>query len=581
MLLRAALLVALVASEARAERPQVEDFALLDQHGNFHQLSYYSDAKAIVLFVQGNGCPIARNAIPVLSASRERFEKEGVVFLMLNANLQDDRRSVAAEAGEFDVEIPILIDETQLVARGLDIARTAEVLVIDPATWRIVYRGPVDDRLSYETQKPAAKEHLRDALEDHLAGREVATVRREPRGCLISYPDENLGEPEPITYEADVAPVLKRRCRSCHHEGGVAPWAMTDYAMVRGWSAMMREVIRTRRMPPWHADPHIGHFANDISLTNEEKRTLVRWIEAGARRGPGPDPLVQEPHPARDAWALGKPDLIVEVPTQKIPATGVIPYRYETVALALDEDVWLRAVDIQPGNPRVMHHGTAYIVPPGGQGPEPVEGPRFVRGLFAGYVPGRNPEPFPEDAGFLLPAGSRIRFQLHYSTTGRPETDAPRLALYFAPEPRQRLLKIGAAGNMRFQILPRSKAHRESAVEVIDQDIVLYRLTPHMHFRGRAMRYEAQYPDGTSEVLLSVPHYNFNWQRQYVLAQPKRIPAGTRLVVDAVFDNSSQNPANPDPGETVEFGEQSWDEMLFGYFLYGEPASAEAALTSR
>jgi hypothetical protein len=196
-------------------------------------------------------------------------------------------------------------------------------------------------------------------------------------------------------------------------------------------------------------------------------------------------------------------------------------------------------------------------------------------------VPGRNPEPFPEDAGFLLPAGSRIRFQLHYSTTGRPETDAPRLALYFAPEPRQRPLKIGAAGNMRFQIPPRSKAHRESAVEVIDQDIVLYRLTPHMHFRGRAMRYEAQYPDGTSEVLLSVPHYNFNWQRQYVLAQPKRIPAGTRLVVDAVFDNSSQNPANPDPGETVEFGEQSWDEMLFGYFLYGEPASAEAALTSR
>ncbi|MEN8182190.1 MAG: redoxin domain-containing protein [Myxococcota bacterium] len=565
-LLRSLALAVLLPLAASAAGDRVENFALLDEQGRFHELYYHSDAEAIVLFVQGNGCPIARNAFPILHELRR--ELPDVVFLGLNANPQDDRQSVAAEVREYGIEIPILIDETQLVAEALGVTRTAEALLIDPEGWRIVYRGPVDDRLSYGTQRPATRHYLREALEAHRDGRPVEKPVRDPRGCLLFLPDADPAGHAEISYAEEVAPILARRCQACHRSGGVAPWAMTRYEMVRGWSPMMREMIRTRRMPPWHADPRFGRFANDLSLTDEEKKTLVHWIEAGAPRGEGPDPLKEAPPPPPAEWALGEPDLVLELPAQEIPATGVVPYRYEEVEIPLEEDVWIRAVEIQPSNTRAMHHGTANILLPRGHERPRVEGPNFVRGLFAGYVPGRNPEPLPEGTGFFLPAGSRLRFQLHYNTTGREETDQPRMALYFSREPLAHELKIGAAGSFRFRIPPRRKDHPEVAEEIIDRDIVVYRLTPHMHFRGKAMRYEAHYPDGSAEVLLSVPRYDFNWQRQYVLEEPKVLPAGTRLVCHAVFDNSKQNPANPDPQASVEFGEQSWDEMLFGYFLY-------------
>ena len=495
---------------------------------------------------------------------------------MLNANLQDDRESVAAEAREYGIDLPILIDEAQLVSESLGVTRTAEAIVIDPLDWRIVYRGPVDDRLSYQAQRPARRHYLREALTAHLAGTAVPEPVRDAAGCLILFPDADRRAHQKISYVEEIAPLLTRRCSSCHRSGGVAPWAMSDYATVRGWSPMMREMIRTRRMPPWHADVHVAHFANDISLSLGERRTLVHWIEAGAPRGEGGDPLAEAPTLTSPEWPLGRPDLVLEAPAQKIPATGVVPYRYETVDVPVKDDVWIRGVDLRPTNARVMHHGVAFIVNPRGEAPR-TEGPRFTRGLFAGYVPGREPYVFPPDSGFFLPKGAHIRFQLHYTTTGRVETDTPRLALYLSPAPLAHRLEVGAASNFRFEIPPGAAEHEEEAVRTLERDILVYRLTPHMHYRGKRMRYEAHYPDGRVETLLNVPRYDFNWQRQYVLDPPLRLPAGTRLVVKAAFDNSAKNPANPDPETWVYFGEQSFDEMLFGYFLYRELDSALTA----
>jgi hypothetical protein len=538
-----------------------------------------------VLFVQGNGCPIARGALPALRAAREEFAPQGVVFWMLNANTQDDREAVAKEAEAWGIDLPVLLDDAQLVARGLGITRTAEAIVIDPRGWRIVYRGPVDDGLHYEAQRPVRHHWLRDALRAHLEGRSIDTPVRDATGCLIHFPERN-GRGD-ISYADEIAPLLERRCRSCHHEGGVAPWSMSDYVTVRGWSPMMREMIRTRRMPPWHADPHFARFANDISLSSAEKQTLVHWIEAGAPRGNGPDPLAEHPPPQAAEWPLGAPDLVLAVPVQSLPASGVVPYLYETVEIPVARDVWIRNADLRPSNPRVMHHGVAHLVYPDGRDLPETEGPRFTRGFFGAYVPGREPAPLPPDAGFFVPAGSRVRFQLHYTTTGRPETDAPRLALYLSDVPLAHELKIGAAARFDFEIPPGAEDHEEVAVQRIDRDIVLYRLSPHMHYRGKRMRYDAHYPDGRVETLLSVPSYNFNWQRQYVLDPPRHVPAGTKLVVTAAFDNSERNPANPDPGARVTFGEQTWDEMLFGYFLYrdagadpdvaGSPAASSAS----
>lgn len=354
----------------------VEDFALLDHQGHHRRLYYHSDAPAVVLFVQGNGCPIARNAIPIWKQLRDQFAPRGVVFWMLNANSQDDRAAVAGEALAYAIDTPILIDETQLVAESLGVTRTAEAIVIDPARRKIVYRGPVDDRLGYETQRPARHHWLRDALTAHLEGQAVESVERPSPGCVVNLIDRDREAHASISYSETIAPLLERRCRSCHRTGGVAPWSMSSYEMVRGWAPMMREVLRTGRMPPWHADPHVSRFANDISLSVEEKRTLVHWIEAGAPRGGGPDPLSRPPPPV-PVWHLGEPNLVLEAPEQTLPATGVLPYRYEVVDIPVDRDVWIRAADIQPTNPRVMHHGTAYLIPPEGDRRETL-GPRFA-----------------------------------------------------------------------------------------------------------------------------------------------------------------------------------------------------------
>lgn len=555
----------------------VDNFALLDHQGRFHELYDYRDRQAIVLFVHGNGCAIARNALPALVALEKELAPKGVAFLLLNANSQDDRESIATEAKEYGISLPILVDETQLVAESLGLTRTAEALVIDPKTWAIVYRGPVDDRLHYQTQRPAREHFLRDALLAQLSGEAVAEPVRPAAGCLIMFEEPKAG----ISYAKDIAPLLAERCATCHRSGGVAPWAMVSYAMVRGWSPMMREVIRTRRMPPWHADPHVARFANEIGLDVDEKRRLVHWIEAGAPRGDGPDPLAEAPLSPPAEWVLGEPDLIVEVSPQEIPATGVVPYRYETLAFPADRDLWIRGVDLRPSNPRVLHHGLAWILYPAGHGPPRVEGRDFTRGQFAAYVPGRDVKPLPDGTGYFVPAGSKIRFQLHYTTTGRVEQDRPRLGLYLSELPLAHELKTGAVGRFDFEIPPGAREYESDAELEIGRDILLYRLSPHMHYRGKRMSFEAEYPDGRVEQLLSVPRYDFNWQRRYLLDPPKRIPAGTILRIHAAFDNSVYNPANPDPTATVRYGEQSFEEMLFGYFVYRELEPSRVAADPR
>jgi len=569
----AAILLILCAAQTGAQ--PVDDFALLDQEGRFHQLSYHADAPAVVVFVQGNGCPIARAAWPALAALRDAYAPRGVVFWMLNANLQDDRSSVAAEARDYGIDLPILIDESQLVAESLGITRTAEAIVIDPARRLVVYRGPIDDALHYQARKPPAHAWLRDALEAQLAGEPPAVASEPARGCLVHLPGAAREARAPISYSEQVGPLLAERCAGCHYTGGVAPFALSGYPAVRGWAPMIREVVRTRRMPPWDADPAIGHYRGDLSLSSDEARLLVHWIEMGAPRGEGGDPLVAA-RPLVPEWPLGEPDLVVELPDQTLPASGVIDYRYVFEPLPLERDVWIRAADLRPSNLSATHHLTAALRYPEhyerGQ-----EGPAVTRGLFAGYVPGRAPSAYPEGGGFFAPAGSRIRFQLHYTATGRAEVDRPRLGLYLAPGPVDFELHYGAAANWRFEIPPGAAEHVERASKRLPEDVMVYRLTPHMHFRGRWMRFDARLPDGSAQPLLSVPRYDFNWQRQYTLEEPLTLPAGTTIEVTAAFDNSARNPANPDPTVPVRFGEQSFEEMLIGYFLYRELPDATVA----
>lgn len=552
------------ATFAAAPGDRVDNFRLLDQNGVSHELRYLSDAKAVVLMVQGNGCPIVRQALPALREIRGSYRARGVEFLLINSNLQDDRNAIAAEAKEFGVDIPVLQDEAQLIGEALGVERTAEVFVIDPKTWQLTYRGALDDRLDYEKQKPVpTKRYLADALDAMLVGQPVATTRTQTAGCLVNFPERGrTGAHAAISYSETIAPLLQKNCVACHRTGGVAPWAMTSYDMVRGFAPMIREVLRTKRMPPWHADPQYGHFVGDRSLNTTELQTLVHWIEAGAPRGAGPDPLASQTPPPSE-WTLGTPDLVVEVPAFDVPATGVVNYRYPSLPNPVGHDVWIRGVEVLPGDRSVVHHVLAGI--DDAQSQEVRVGQLAA---FGGYSPGKNTFLYPENTGVLLRKDAQLQFQMHYTPNGKSTRDVTRVGYYFADKPPQHPLRLTFLYKGNLSIPPHAKAHTETVEHVYDRPVMVYTLMPHAHLRGKASRFTAVYPDGRQEVLLNVPKYDFNWQTVYIFEEPKVFPAGTKIVFDMTWDNSAQNPANPDPDKTVRWGDQTWEEMNAGWIRF-------------
>ena len=546
---------------------RVDNFMLLDHDGKAHELYYYSDASAVVLIVQGNGCPIVRNALPDYRAISDAYADRNVRFLMINSNLQDGRESIAAEASEWSIPYPILVDETQLVGESLGLTRTAEVLVIDPDGWDLVYRGAVNDRLTYERQKQEASEHyVRDALDAVLAGDAVATVGAAggAKGCLINLPGKEADHTQ-ISYSDTIAPLLRDNCQECHRPGGIGPWAMTGYPMVRGFAPMIREVIRTKRMPPWQADPHVGVWKEDRSLSVEERQTLVHWIEAGAPRGTGPDPLAEAVTQAPE-WPLGEPDLIVEIPAFEVAASGIVEYQFPVVENPLDRDVWVRAMAIDPGVTEVVHHVLVGTTEPGREVKYSDES--LMNNYLGGYAPGSGPQMMPEGTGVFVPKDVAFLFQMHYTPYGKVVTDRTRMGLYLHDEPPENFLRHSVALNPTIVIPAHARDHEESAYFEFYRDAVLYELLPHSHYRGKSSTFSLQYPDGREELVLSVPNYDFNWQRGYAFVEPRVLPAGTRLLHTTVYDNSAQNPGNPDPTRDISWGLYSDDEMLYGDFVF-------------
>jgi len=546
----------------------VDNFSLLDHEGRSHELYYYDDAPAIAIMIQGNGCPIVRNAWSDYRAVRDQFADKGVEFYMLNANRQDTRAAIAEEAVNFSYDMPILNDETQLIAEALGVTRTAEVLVISPSDWSVIYRGPVNDRLGYGQQRADASEHyLADALNAAIAGDEIETRIRRSKGCIVNLPEAaKRAEHAEISYSETIAPLLEKNCANCHEEGGIAPWAMTDYSMIEGFAPMIREVVRTKRMPPWSADPHVGTFTNARGLTVAEKQTLVHWIEAGAPRGDGPDPLATRVSDATQ-WPLGEPDLIIEAPAFDVPASGIVDYQFPTVLNPMGEDVWVRAVTVVPGDKTVVHHalvGSSEKVTKPGEG----DYSDVFDNYLIGFVPGAESYIYPEDTGVFVKAGGEFRFQMHYTTSGRATTDNTKLGLYFYKAPPKFPLRQQVALNIALGIEPNAADHKEQAYFEFDNPATIYMLFPHSHYRGKSSVFDVVYPDGREETILSVPDYDFNWQHTYSLAEPLEVPKGAKLIHRTIYDNSARNLANPDPDRTVPWGLQSHDEMLYGSFMF-------------
>ncbi len=546
----------------------VPNFGLFDNHGGFHRLHYYDNAKAVVLFVQGNKCPIVRNAFTDYKSIEQKYASKGVEFFMINSNVQDNRESIANEMNAYEVDIPVLVDEDQLVADILDLDITAEAFVLNPTDWSIAYRGPISDRIGYESQKNTASvNYLDDAINAILTGNPIDQAFVNTKGCAIARKSKHESG-ENLTYTEDIAPILLDNCYECHQEGGIAPWAMEGFNAVFGWSATIKQVLLDQRMPPWQADPHVEIFKDDLSITTEQKRKIISWIDNGMNKGDGKDVLANAV-PSATKWRLGEPDYVLELKKEDIPPTGIIDYRYQAHQLPFDKDVYLSAYQVLPGNPNVLHHVLANVEYPNGQ-TFPVKDRKspWLDGILFGWAPGGNPEEFPEHSGKKIPAGSTIYFQNHYTTSGKEESDVTKIGLYFTKDiPEKEFITIGPA-NFRIKIPPHEANAAFTAVHQFDEDVTLYQTFPHMHYRGKSMDFVLQYPDGKKRKVLNVPGYNFNWQRFYSYETPIAVPAGSKMMVNAVFDNSAQNDFNPDPSKTLYFGDQTFDEMLVGYVSY-------------
>jgi hypothetical protein len=387
--------------------------------------------------------------------------------------------------------------------------------------------------------------------------------------------------PSAPNFTKDVAPILQKNCQACHRPGEAAPFSLLTYEQARPWANAIKAATLQRKMPPWFADPHYGKFSNDRSLKRSEIDTLVAWVDAGAPKGDPKD--MPPPREFVDGWAIPKPDAVIELPTPYlIPANGTIEYQHILIPSPFKTDKWVQYVEARPSDPSHVHHIIAYIRQPGSKWLKDAKpGIPFVpekakvnddedisalpSDFLVGYAPGQPPEMFEPGQAKLIKAGSDIILQVHYTTNGKPSTDRTRIGIVFAKEaPLKRVLTLSAS-NGKFKIPAGDPNYRVYAEFELGAAATLYGLHPHMHGRGKDFEYRIKFPSGETRTLLSVPHFRFSWQLWYNLSEPIALPKGTKIECTAHFDNSPNNPDNPDPTKNIVWGDQSWDEMMVGF----------------
>jgi hypothetical protein len=386
-----------------------------------------------------------------------------------------------------------------------------------------------------------------------------------------------------LTFNKDVAPVMYKNCVSCHRSGEIAPMSLVTYKEVRPWARAIREKVVNRQMPPWHADPHYGEWDGDRRLSQKEIDTIVAWVDGGANEGNPKDLLAPPKFPS--GWQIGEPDVIFQMPTEfTVPAEGAVPYQYFTVPTNFKEDRYVTAMEARAGNLSVVHHAVIYIREPGtqlGQGRGSSKRFDIGAGILGALSPGMTPFKAQPGSAKLIKAGSELVFQMHYTPNGKAEKDRSYVGLKFAKGPVTRVINTTAAFEIRFVIPAGASNHEIKASYEFEEDAQVVSFMPHMHLRGKDVIYRAYYPDGRSEVLLSVPRYDFNWQVYYYPKKPLLMPKGTRIEAVAHYDNSTNNALNPDPTKDVRFGEQTWDEMMNGFFDFVVDAGAAKARAAK
>lgn len=525
-----------------------------------------------VTFYLSTDCPVAMRQSPRLAALADQFQSKGVAFRGLFPNDLETNTGIQRWAAERKIGFPVELDLGAAAAKR-DKVTVVPLAVLRHAKGAVLYQGPLDDA---KVDADVKNRYLADALTDALAGRKPALASREPFGCYL-MPGPAMPTAKEVTFAEHVAPILYQRCVECHRPGGTGPFSLVGYESARKWSPMIESVTRKRTMPPWPAVQGVGQFHDENRLTEREIAILATWDEAGSPRG---DARKEPPAPKfSTGWRLGEPDLTLTTQEQfRLAASGKDEYWNFVFKPDLKEPVWVTAMDVQPGNKKVVHHvigflgsaaaadrmlqrpgarGNAYLGSGGGIGFLP-------GGVVGGWAPGVTPRRLPEGTGILVKPGDAIILQVHYHKTGKEETDQTQVGLYFRRQAPENLVNIAFMMNpLTLRIPAGAASHRIVNEFPVPSAIKLYSLMPHMHLLGRKMKATWVKPDGSEEPLIQIDQWDFNWQLIYMLKEPKVISAGSRLRLEAEFDNSAANPNNPNsPPKLVTFGEETTDEMM-------------------
>jgi mono/diheme cytochrome c family protein len=553
----------------------VFDFEFTDVDGATSWLSELREHEAVVVVMRDTGCPVSQKYGPRIARMEEEYGARGVAFVYLNVNAADTPEAVRAEIERLGLRGRYVHDVEGRLGRVLAPRSTGEVLVFD-AQRTLLFRGGIDDQYGVGYTKPEpTQNHLRDALDRVLAGQKPAAAQADAPGCLLGF-EQHAAIRNPVTYTQHVGRIVQTNCVSCHTQGGLAPFPLETYEQVHARRHMIAYMVRSGRMPPWGAHRSVGSFANDRSLSDEEIYALLRWVDNGAPQGQARHLAKAAPRADDSGWLIGEPDAVVAMPEEfHIPAEGIIDYQYFYVKTDFPEDRWITKMEFRPSAKQQVHHALVFI-----EDPDAERKQGGTHGFFAGYAPGYPGMTFPEGSAKLLPKGAWLKFQMHYTANGTAAVDRTELGFVFAKEPPTHEVHTRSAINWEFVIPPHAENHEVLAEHTFRQTGTVLSLFPHMHVRGKAFRVDLVDLDGSITPLLWVPRYDFNWQLAYQLKEPVHVEPGMKLRATGWFDNSRRNPYNPDPEQTVVFGEQSFDEMMIGYFDW-IPAPAPAAVTAR
>ncbi len=558
------IIAALQHAHAGDDKPVVAaDFTTQSINGETQRL--HSDNKLTVVCFLGTECPLAKLYGPRLQKLADEFSSQEVRFIGIGSNIQDSVSDLKAYAESYSLVFPLVKDYDNVIADQFGATRTPEVYVLD-GDYRVRYQGRIDNQYSPGASRPKPTRHdLRDAIDQLLKGTDVASPRVEAVGCIIGRIHEPVSG-STVTFANQVSRVLQKNCVECHRPDQIGPFSLTDYDEAIGWGDMMVEVIDDQRMPPWHANPQHGDFANARLMPEDEKQIIRDWVAAGMPFGD----KAQLPEPATftEGWRLPRePDLVLKMNDQPfvVPADGTVEYQYFVVDPGFQEDKWVTMAEVMPGNRSVVHHSIVFIRPPDG------EQFRGVSWLTA-YVPGQANPQYMATRARRVPAGSKLVFQQHYTPTGTEQSDLTSIGMIFGDPDEITHEAYTLIGIDQEFVIPPNDGNFvvKSKLPWYPKGADLLGVSPHMHLRGKSFRLTATQA-GRADILLDVPQYDFNWQHVYEFQKPIPLSTIDELDFEVAFDNSDANLVNPNPNEHVCWGDQTWEEMAVAFFEIAEP----------